>query len=207
MKDLRKVGETVFAGIDFESAGAPRGGVDWPVQVGMGTWSLKEGFGNLFVSYLHGEGTVDWYAKRVHGIDEEMLVGAPSLLSLWPEVNGRLGGGAVPVAHAKGTEKRFLRVFPGNEFDPWVDTLLLARAAMPEQKRHSLGILCEELGLGDKVRELVPGKDWHDALFDAMGSLVLLEWMVKRFGLEDLPLWALVVPNTGAWYRLRKAMS
>jgi hypothetical protein len=53
----------------------------------------------------------------------------------------------------------------------------------------------------------VPGKDWHDALFDAVASLVLLEWMVHKYGLQDLPLWSLVVPNTGAWYRLRKAMS
>jgi len=52
----------------------------------------------------------------------------------------------------------------------------------------------------------VPGRGWHDALFDAVASLVLLEWMVKRFGLEDLPLWALVAPHTGAWYRLRQAM-
>jgi hypothetical protein len=37
--------------------------------------------------------------------------------------------------------------------------------------------------------------------------LVLLEWIIKRYGLEDLPLWALVTPNTGAWYRLRKAMT
>ncbi len=207
VKDQRKVRDVVFAGIDFEGAGAQRGGEEWPVQIGMATWSMAEGYGNFYVSYLEREGEVDWYAKKIHGIEDEMLAGAPSLLSLWPEVNGRLGGGAVPVAHAKGTEKRFLRVYPGNPFDPWVDTLLLARAAMPQLRKHSLGILCEELGVADKVRELVPEKGWHDALFDAVASLVLLQWMVKKYGLEDLPLWALVVPNTGAWYRLRKAMS
>lgn len=205
VKDQRKVRDVVFAGIDFEGAGAQRGREDWPVQIGMGTWSLKDGFDNFHVSYLKREGNVDWYAKKIHGIEESDLEGAPSLLSLWPEVNSRLGDGAVPVAHAKGTEKKFLRVFPGNPFDPWVDTLLLSRASMPDQPKHSLGILCEDIGVADKVRELVPGRGWHDALFDAVASLVLLEWMVKRFGLEDLPLWALVVPNTGAWYRLRQA--
>jgi DNA polymerase-3 subunit epsilon len=70
-----------------------------------------------------------------------------------------------------------------------------------------LGALCEELGLGEKVKELVPERDWHDALFDAVASLVLLEWMIHKYGLQDLPLWSLVAPNTGAWYRLRKAMS
>jgi DNA polymerase-3 subunit epsilon len=207
VKDQRKVRDVVFAGIDFEGAGAQRGKEDWPVQIGMGTWSLEGGFDNFFVSYLEREGNVDWYAKKIHGIEEEQLEDAPSLLSLWPEVNGRLGDGAVPVAHAKGTEKRFLRKFPGNPFDPWVDTLLLARAVVPDAQKHSLGIFCSDVGVADRVRELVPGRGWHDALFDAVASLVLLEWMVKKFGLEDLPLWALVVPNTGAWYRLRKAMS
>ena len=207
VKDQRKVRDVVFAGIDFEGAGAQRGKEDWPLQIGMGTWSLAEGFGNFFVTNLERQGPVDWYAKKIHGIGEEALEGAPSLLSLWPEVNGRLGDGAVPVAHAKGTEKRFLRKFPGNPFDPWVDTLLLARATVPEAQKHSLGIFCSDVGVADKVRELVPGRGWHDALFDAVASLVLLEWMVKKFGLEDLPVWALVVPNTGAWYRLRKAMS
>jgi DNA polymerase-3 subunit epsilon len=206
VKDQRKVRDVVFAGIDFEGAGAQRGREDWPVQIGMATWSLANGFGDFFVSYLEKEGQVDWYAKKIHGIDEEKLEGAPSLLSLWPEVNGRLGNDAVPVAHAKGTEKKFLRKFPGNPFDPWVDTLLLARAALPSAKKHSLGIFCEDVGIADKVRELVPDRDWHDALFDAVASLVLLEWAIKRYGLEDLPLWALVVPNNGAWYRLRKAL-
>lgn len=207
VKDERKVKDVVFAGIDFEGAGAQRGKEDWPVQIGMGRWSLAGGYEDFYVSLLEREGEVDWYAKKIHGIDEGQLMGAPSLLSLWPEVNGRLGEGAVPVAHAKGTEKRFLRKFPGNPFDPWVDTLLLSRAALPEQKKHSLGVLCEELGLAGKVRDLVPGREWHDALFDAVASLVLLEWMVVKFGLQELPLWALVAPNTGAWYRLRKAMS
>lgn len=199
--------DVVFAGIDFEGAGAQRGKEDWPVQIGMGTWSVENGFDDFYVSYLERVGEVDWYAKKIHGIDEGMLGGAPSLLSLWPEVNNRLGEGAVPVAHAKGTEKRFLRKFPGNPFDPWVDTLLLSRAALPKQPKHSLGILCEDIGVADKVRELVPDRNWHDALFDAVASLVLLEWMVKTYALEDLPLWSLVTPNTDAWYRLRQAMS
>ncbi len=204
VKDERKVRDVVFAGIDFEGAGAQRGQEDWPVQIGMGTWSLNEGFGNFYNSFLERKGSVDRYAKKVHGIGEEDLNGAPSLLSLWPEVNARLGGAAVPVAHAKGTEKRFLRVFPGNPFGPWVDTLLLSRAAVFDQQKHSLGFLCADLGLGDKVRDLVPGRGWHDALFDAVASLVLLQWLIEEYGLEDLPLWALVVPNTTAWHRLRR---
>ena len=207
MKDFRKVRHVVFAGIDFEGSGARRGEEEWPVQIGMATWSLGGGYGNFYVSLLERQGELDPYVTKIHGIGKKDLEGAPSLLSLWPEVNARLGDGAVPVAHAKGTEKRFLRKFPGHVFEPWVDTLLLVRAAMPDSKKHSLGAFCEEVGVADKVRELVPGRDWHDALFDAVASLVLLEWAIRRYGLEDLPLWALVAPNNGAWYRLRKAMN
>ena len=85
--------------------------------------------------------------------------------------------------------------------------MLLARAALPDAQKHSLGHFCSDVGLADKVRGLVPGRGWHDALFDAVASLVVLEWMVKKFGLEDLPVSALVVPSTSVWYRLRKAMS
>jgi DNA polymerase-3 subunit epsilon len=138
----------------------------------MATWSLEGGYGNFYVSFLECEGAVDWYAKKIHGIDEGKLAGAPSLLSLWPEVNGRLGNGAVPVAHAKGTEKRFLRKFPGNPFEPWVDTLLLARAALPDSKKHSLGVFCEDVGVAEKVRV------W----FCWSGSSNVTGWRICRCG-------------------------
>ena len=44
--------DVVFAGIDFEGAGAQRGKEDWPVQIGMATWSLDKGHGDFYVSFL-----------------------------------------------------------------------------------------------------------------------------------------------------------
>ena len=67
MKDQRKVRDVVFAGIDFEGAGAQRGKEDWPVQIGMGTWSVAGGSDSFYVSLLEREGNVDWYAKKIHG--------------------------------------------------------------------------------------------------------------------------------------------
>lgn len=195
-----------FTAIDFESAGASKGRTDTPVQVGIASWSPDSGHSGPFVSYLHTDEPIQWSARKVHGIGPEQLVDAPKLLMLWPEFRIRLGG-AVVVAHGKGTEKRFLRTFPGHGFGPWVDTLLLSRAVWPELADHSLGALCEFHGLSAEVRRLVPGKSWHDALFDAVASLVLLGHLSDRYDLPDLQVDRLLQPDTSHWHQLRKTQA
>ncbi|MEM9236362.1 MAG: 3'-5' exonuclease [Verrucomicrobiota bacterium] len=191
-----------FAGIDFESAGAARGRTDVPVQIGIAEWSVAAGHRENFVSYLRADQSITWSARKVHGIRDEDLEGAPSLLELWPVVRERLSD-AVVVAHGKGTEKRFLRAFPGHGFGPWVDTLLLARAAWPELPEHSLSALCIHRQLESRIRERVPESSWHDALFDTVASLALLEDIIHAFELEDCPVAHLVHPDTSEWHRRR----
>lgn len=198
------VSEAKFTAIDFESAGTARGATDQAVQIGMAQWSLSEGHAGPFVSYLQCSQPIQWSAQKVHGISTAHLAGAPSLLALWPEVKVRLQGRFV-VAHGKGTERRFLRAFPGHGFGPWIDTLLLSRAAWPEWPDHSLGALSDRLMLDGKVRALVPGKNWHDALFDAVASLVLLEHLIESFGLHDLPADFLCHADTSGWHRGRRS--
>lgn len=193
-----------FTAIDFESAGAARGRTDSPVQVGLAGWSAEGGHADMFVSYLHTTEPIQWAARKVHGIGPEQLADAPSLLMLWPELKSRLAG-AVVVAHGKGTEKRFLRAFPGHGFGPWIDTLLLARAAWPELPDHSLGAVCDSHQLTEAIRATVPGKSWHDALFDSVASLVLLEHLVATHALEDHPVEALVQPDTSRWHQLKRS--
>lgn len=191
-----------FAAIDFESAGTQRGGTDSPVQIGLGCWSATHGHHEPFVSYLHTDQPVTWSAQKVHGITAEQLKDAPSLISLWPDVRNRLDG-AVVVAHGKGTEKRFLRAFPGHGFGPWIDTLTLARALDPELPEHSLGGLCRHHGLEDTISVIVPGRSWHDALFDAVASLALLEFYFVSFGMLDFELETFLQPDCSAWHQSR----
>jgi DNA polymerase-3 subunit epsilon len=193
-----------FTAIDFESAGASRGMTDSPVQVGLASWSQPSGHTDPFVSYLFTDQPVLWSARKIHGIGPAHLADAPSLLSLWPDLKSRLAG-AVVVAHGKGTEKRFLRAFPGHGFGPWIDTLLLARAAWPDLHAHSLGALCECHGLTESIRALVPGKSWHDALFDATASLVLLAHLIDALSLADHPVDCFLQPDTSAWHRLKRS--
>ena len=179
-----------FTAIDFESAGAAPGMTDTPVQIGLMSWSLEGGYADAFVSHLQTDRPIQWSARKVHGIGPEELAQAPTLLSLWPELKKRLAS-AVVVAHGKGTEKRFLRAFPGHGFGPWIDTLLLARSAWPSLSDHSLGSICDQLGLGDEVCALVPEKSWHDALFDAAASLVLLRHLIQSLKASDHTISAL----------------
>ncbi len=192
-----------FTAIDFESAGTVRGGTDSPVQIGMASWSQDAGHHGNFVSYLFTDQPIQWSARKVHGIGPAQLADAPPLLGLWPELKKRLQG-AVVVAHGKGTEKRFLRAFPGHGFGPWVDTLLLARAAWPALPDHSLGALCEGHGLTAEIQALVPGKSWHDALFDSVASLVLLARLAESHALAERPVEILFQPDTSPWHRHRK---
>ncbi len=193
-----------FTAIDFESAGAARGKTDTPVQVGLATWSPPDGYSGLLVSHLHTDQPIQWSAQKVHGIRTEDLKDAPTLLSLWPELKSRLAG-AVVVAHGKGTEKRFLRAFPGHGFGPWIDTLLLARAAWPDLPDHSLGSLCQTLRLTTEIQTLVPRKSWHDALFDSVASLALLAHLVAALKLTDQPVERLLKPDTSAWHRKQRS--
>jgi len=197
------IADSRFCAIDFESAGAARGMTDQPVQIGIAVWSMNDGHHNDFTSYLHTDQPIQWSARKVHGIGPEDLRNAPSLLSLWPELKSRLSG-AVVVAHGKGTEKRFLRTFPGHGFGPWIDTLLLARAAWPEQPDHSLGALCESHDLTRIIREIVPGKSWHDALFDAVASLVLLSHLIESHHLSSAGIDHLLHPDTSVWHQSRQ---
>jgi DNA polymerase-3 subunit epsilon len=193
-----------FTAIDFESAGATRGMTDSPVQVGLASWSVETGHSDPFVSYLFTDQPVQWSAQKIHGIGPAQLADAPSLLTLWPDLKRRLSG-TVVVAHGKGTEKRFLRAFPGHGFAPWIDTLLLARSAWPALTHHSLGTLCDHHGLTETVRALVPGKSWHDALFDATASLVLLAHLIDALALADQPVDCFLQPDTSAWHKLKRS--
>jgi len=195
-----------FAAIDFESAGAARGETDVPVQIGIATWSPASGHGDQFVSFLRTSRPITWAARKVHGISPRDLADAPTMVSLWPEVHSRLDN-AVVVAHGKGTERRFLRAFPGHPFSTWVDTLWLARAAWPEFPSHSLGDLCSQLDLARGVDALVANRRWHDALYDAAASLVLLDHIISTFHLSSRSLASLLTPDASAWHRMRQSIS
>lgn len=181
------ISELRFAAIDFESAGATRGDTDQPVQIGIAHGRLLFDEPELWVSYIATDKPVLWSASQVHGITTEMLADAPSFVSLWPEIKKRLEG-AVVVGHNPATERKFLRRFPGHGFGPWIDTLALGRMCVPGLADYSLSTLAEALGVVDELHSYLPHKQWHDALYDALASLLVLRFLVKELRLESHPL-------------------
>lgn len=185
--DDTPVREIAWAAIDFEGTGAEQGQSDEAVQVGIAV--LVPGANrpeNLFRSYVRAESRVTRAASAVHRITDEHLRDAPPLPLLWPEIRARLTG-ALLLAHGAGTERRFLRAFPLHGFGPWLDTLSLSRFFLPALPDHSLSSVAAELGLVEDIRSACAGLDWHDALFDAVASLLVAQCIVARFGLLDLP--------------------
>ncbi len=176
-----------FAAIDFESAGAAPGETDQPVQVGIVRVDTLFGAERSFTSYIACEHPVRWSASRVHGITTDMLADAPRFSTLWPQLRELLRG-CVVVGHNPATEMRFLRAFPGHGFAPWLDTLALSRRAIPGLGDYSLGSVCEALGLRAETDALAPGRRWHDALYDAAGSLCLLRALVRGLHMEEATL-------------------
>lgn len=192
-----------FSAIDFESAGHRRGGTEVPVQLGMATMECLV-INASFQSYLACADGIAWRARAVHGITDEQIAGAPALPDLWPEISRGLRHAFV-VAHGAGTEKRFLRAFPLHGFGPWIDTLELTRALHPELECHSLGALCDHFGLLPEIASEVDGFRWHDALSDAVASLVLLRFLTSSAGLLDEDALILTRPDTRVYRRVRTA--
>jgi len=192
----RLIRDISFAAIDFESAGEKPNEVGLPVQIGIarmeGLTPLADSF---FRSYLRSERPGAWAPSRIHGITDADLREAPDLLSLWPQIKGLMGGRHV-VAHGSGTEKRFLRAFPMHGFGPWVDTLTLSRKILPGRKSYALSDLAAELALEEEARLLIPGFRWHEALSDALASLLLLRKLIELAGIADHPGEALVSNKT-----------
>ena len=174
-----------FAAIDFESAGERPNAAALPIQIGIaemrGLALLPESF---YRSYLRADQPVTWVSQQIHGISSDDLKEAPTLLSLWPEVKSRLSGRWI-VAHGSGTEKRFLRAFPLHGFGPWVDTLTLSRKLLPNRASYSLSDLVRELGLEEEAFSLMTDFRWHEALSDAIASLLLLRKLLQLAGIAE----------------------
>ena len=180
-----------WAAIDFESAGTAPGETDCPVQIGIiRVEKLFSESPKLFTSYIACNRPVRWSAAKVHGITTATLKGAPDFTTLWPQIRDLLRD-AVVLGHNPATEKRFLRCFPGHGFGPWVDTLALARQAAPDLPDHSLSTVCEALGITPAVTALVHDdahNRWHDALYDAAGSLQLLRTLITALSMHRCTL-------------------
>jgi len=184
---MRSISEIPFAALDFESAGERANEAGVPIQIGIAVMTgLITDPGLFYRSYLKAERPVTWSAQQIHGITSDDLQHAPEFRSLWPEVKMRLGDRWI-VAHGSGTEKRFLRTFPLHGFGPWVDTLTLSRKILPGRPSYALSDLVTEFSLESEASLLLPDFRAHEALSDALASLLLLRKLIELTGIQDHP--------------------
>lgn len=133
------------------------------------------------------------------------LNGAPAPPELWPALNARLGN-RILIGHGAGTERRFLRMYPLHGFGPWVDSLQLARAIFPQLVSHSLGELIGHFSLAGELAQWCPDLAWHDALYDAVASLLLVRRLINEADLWDRPVEWLQNPRQNQYYASRKPL-
>jgi DNA polymerase III epsilon subunit-like protein len=182
-----------FAVVDFETTGAVSGYAVEPWQVGVvrlrgGRVCAAESFETLLQV---GDRPFNPRAPGRHAQLRGELAAAPSPGGLWPELAAWVTD--VPlVAHNTGTERSVLaRLAPLHRLGPWVDTLTLTRRAYPSLASKALEDVVAALGLEACVRAACPGREAHDALYDAFACAVLLEHFLSLPGWERVTVGAL----------------
>jgi DNA polymerase-3 subunit epsilon len=175
--------------LDYESTGTVRGFPDEPWQLGM--VSLIKGRvdgDSIFESLLSVDINRPFNpnAPGRHARRREEIAAAPAPQELWPTVMNRLT--RFPLcAHNVSTEKKLVRgMAPMHRFGPWIDTLKIARRALPGCISYALEDLIVLLDLKPKIDAVCPGREAHDALYDAVAAAVLLEYLLEQPGWERI---------------------
>jgi len=201
-----KAAEAQLVAIDFESTGPIAGYPDEPWQIGLVT--IRQGrvaieTAREFLIRVSPDRPFNPCAPGSWRTQREQLAEATSLPELLPDLRGHVLG--VPlVAHNAATEKKLLRqAWPLQRPGPWIDTLKLARLALPNFDSYDLESVMMKTGLTRDVDKLVPGRCSHDALYDAVSCAVLLCFLLEQPGWQSITVSEL----TRAASRARKGRS
>ncbi|MDA0576785.1 MAG: 3'-5' exonuclease [Verrucomicrobia bacterium] len=195
--------EQNFTVLDFESTGAVSGLRDEPWQIGLVQVAAgRVVTASAFESLLHvPDRPFSRHAPGRHAAIRDQLAAAPRLIDLWPTLRSRITRTPL-VGHNVATEKRFLKsAFPLHARGPWVDTLKLVRLAHPDLASHKLAEVIAALGLSARVHALLPGREPHDALYDAMCCAVLFEALLHQPAWHNVTLTALAAASPTAFHR------
>jgi exodeoxyribonuclease X len=144
--------------------------------------------GELATWLFQPEQPITPMARRIHGISDDMVGGAPVFASLATDVQAHLDG-AVFVAHNASVDLGVLkRKLPGFAPDDVLDTLRLARRLLPDQPNHRPGSLVSML---DLARDLPSGLRPHRAGYDALVTARLFVYLANSAAYAPLSFEAL----------------
>jgi len=175
--------------IDFETTGSMPGFRNEPWQIGLAPVVDGAIADEFFDSLINvGERPFNKYAPGRHAQLRSQIARAPTWQVLWPVIATKLTG-SVLIAHNIGTERSVLAAAsPLHVFGPWIDTLVLSRAAWPGLPSYALEDLIAVFGLAGAVLSRCPGRAAHDALYDAVACAKLLLHLLEQPGWDDLDL-------------------
>lgn len=183
--------EATITVVDFESTGHIAGLPNEPWQIGMvRITDGKVDSEHSFESLLRVDPTRPFnpnspgrHQKIRHEIAE-----APKLQELWDELETWWIGQPL-TAHNVSVEKSFIEpCAPLHHFGPWIDTLEITRFAYPELESHSLEDLVRHFAFEERLTDLTPHREAHDALYDAVASALLLEHFLQLPGWEEITI-------------------
>lgn len=173
-----------FSAIDFETTGVVEGYGNEPWQIGIVRFRDGKVVEDERLDLLLRVGDRPFNPKapgQHHKLRAE-IAKAQTLAEIWPDLSKEWL--SVPlVAHNASVERNVLhQAAPMHQCGPWIDTLKLARLAYPQEESHKLEDLTHRLGLVDEVKRLCPGKEAHDALYDAVACGLLLAHLMELPG-------------------------
>lgn len=140
---------------DFETTG-PNPDTCEPVEVACVRFDGNGSILSRFTSLLRPDHPIPEDATRVHGITNEMVQDAPTLVGVMHEL-AEVAEGAVPLAYNRGYDRKVMHRYLSGEgvtvFDPeqpWLCAFAMAWSAdrwEPGAGRHKLTACCERRGI------------------------------------------------------------
>ena len=184
--------ELTFTVLDFETTGTVKGFECLPWQLGAVRTTrdgLIQGIGEfdtlLRVPMTH---RFSGNAPGQHAVLRAEIAQAPEAMDVWPALHEALSS-TVPVAHNAATERNVLaRLAPMTRYPYWLDTLRLTRKVYPSLPNFALENIIPALGLDAQLRQIVPGRNAHDAYYDAVACALLLIHILALPGWSELTL-------------------
>lgn len=168
--------ENSFVICDLETTGL-NPFVDRIIEIGL--VRLEDGqISSKFHTLVNPNQPLNMKIKRLTGLDDQVLAGAPVLSEVLPEALNFINDSAI-AGHNVDFDLGFLAAARGEPLrNPSYDTLELARLVVPDSNSFRLSALCRSFDI-----ELRAG---HRALDDAIATARLLTVLIQKFWEIDL---------------------
>lgn len=172
--------------IDFETTGLNANDGDEVLEIGAVRVDGKTVTEKHFHTLVHPGRPVPAEAFRVHGIGDEELVGAPTIIDVMPDFMKFLGQGIIVAQNARFDltflVKNLGRMSISRLDNPVLDTMLLSRFLFSYESSHNLDAILGRLKI---KRDETRHRSLGDCILTAHALVQMIDILEKR-GLDTL---------------------